>query len=386
MPGRSRTSECVLAVDIGTQSTRAALVDYGGHIVGTATSPIDLFTPRPGWAEQDPAQWWATTLENIATVVSRHPAMDVVAIGVGAQMHGVVALDAEGKSLGGRSAIWSDKRCAEQVGEFQARRDAGSLAALAANRPLPAWAGFKMAWLRQHVPDAYAGAAKLLVVKDFVNQRLCGEMATDHSEASGSFLYDVSTGQWSGELMGALGVERSKLPEIVGSSAVIGGLRSDLAGKTGLLGGTPVVAGSGDMMCQLLGTGLTDSGRVALVAGTASILALAADSPSPDLRVMNLRTASGNWARFGLADAAGVSLAWFVDQFCAGAGEPGRRRAPSTGSPRRRLPSRPGRVGSFSSPTFSASARWGPSGPGLRSSGPLWVISALISSVPCSKG
>ena len=324
MPGRPRTGECVLAVDIGTQSTRAALVDYGGHIVATAASPIDLFAPRPGWAEQDPGQWWATTLENIDTVVGRHPDLEVVAIGVGAQMHGVVALDAEGQALGGRAAIWSDKRCAEQVGEFLARPDAGSLAALAANRPLPAWSGFKMAWLRQHVPDAYTGAAKLLVVKDFVNQRLCGEMATDYSESSGSFLCDASTGRWSEELMDALGVERSKLPEIVNSSAVIGGLRAEVADQTGLLAGTPVVAGSGDMMCQLLGTGLTDSGRVALVAGTASILAQAADSPSLDPRVMNLRTASGNWARFGLADAAGVSFAWFVDQFCGGAGQSGR--------------------------------------------------------------
>jgi xylulokinase len=323
MPARHQAGECVLAVDIGTQSTRAALVEYSGHIVGTAASPIDLFTPRPGWAEQDPGQWWATTLGNIATVVSRHPSVRVVAIGVGAQMHGVVALDAEGKALGGRSAIWSDKRCAEQVTEFLARPDAGSLSALAANRPLPAWAGFKMGWLRRHVPDAYAEAAKLLVVKDFVNQRLCGEMATDHSESSGSFLCDASTGQWSDELMDAVGVERSKLPEIVSSSSVIGRLRRDVAGKTGLLAGTPVVAGSGDMMCQLLGAGLTDIGRVALVAGTASILALASATPSPDPRVMNLRSASGNWARFGIADAAGVSLAWFLDQFGGSAGEPG---------------------------------------------------------------
>jgi xylulokinase len=317
-------TECVLAVDIGTQSTRAALVERSGRIVGSAASPIELFTPRPSWAEQDPDEWWSTTVTNISSVVGRHPDVRIVAIGVGAQMHGVVALDTEGKAMGGRSAIWSDKRCAVQVDEFLRRPDAGALAALAGNRPLPAWAGFKMAWLRHHAPNTYAQADKLLVVKDFVNQRLCGEMATDPSESSGSFLCDASTGQWSGALMDALGVERSKLPEIVSSSSVIGGLGGDVAATTGLAAGTPVVAGSGDMMCQLLAAGLTASGRLALVAGTASILALAAEGPSPDPRVMNLRSASGNWARFGIADAAGVSLRWFMDQFCRNAGEPGR--------------------------------------------------------------
>jgi xylulokinase len=323
---RQKPGECVLAIDIGTQSTRAALVEPSGQVVGTASSSIELFTPRPGWAEQDPEEWWSTTLVNIGTVVGNHPGARVAAIGVGAQMHGLVALDAEGKAIGGRSAIWSDKRCAEQVNEFSRRPDAAALTVLAGNRPLPAWAGFKMAWLRRHVPEAYAGAAKLLVVKDFVNQRLCGEVATDPSESSGSFLCDAATGQWSTPLMDALGVDRSKLPEIVGSSTVIGGVGREVAVRTGVPAGTPVVAGSGDMMCQLLGAGLTTSGRVALVAGTASILAVAAERPSPDLRVMNLRSASGNWARFGIADAGGVSFRWFMDHFCGAAGDPGRPR------------------------------------------------------------
>ena len=315
-------TECVLAVDIGTQSTRAALVDYEGHVISTASSPIELFTPRPGWAEQDPAQWWSTTVDNIATVVGRHPGVAVAAVGVGAQMHGVVAIGAGGDVIGGRAAIWSDKRCADQVREFERRDDASTLAGLAGNRPLPAWAGFKMAWLRRHDPDAYAQSARLLIVKDFVNLCLCGEMATDPSEASGSFLCDAATGQWSPPLMEALGVEQGKLPDIVSSSAVIGGVRGEVAVSTGLRAGTPVVAGSGDMMCQLLGAGLTRSGRVALVAGTASIMSVAADAPSPDPRVMNLRSASGNWARFGIADAAGVSFRWFMDEFC-GPLEPG---------------------------------------------------------------
>ena len=309
-------TECVVAVDIGTQSTRAALVDVAGVVRDAQSSAINLFGPRPGWAEQDPGQWWGTTVANIAAVTGRNPEVDIAAVGVGAQMHSLVAVDKEGRVLGGRSAIWSDKRCAEQVDEFLARPDCEELSVLAGNRPLPAWSGFKMAWLRRYVPDAYDKAHRLLVAKDFINLRLCGEAVTDPSESSGSFLCDASTGQWSDRLVEALGVDRSKLPEIVGSSSVIGKVGKDVAKGTGLPAGSPVVAGSGDMMCQLLGAGLTRSGRVTVVSGTSSIVATAAPQPSPDPRVMNLRLASGDWALFGIGDAAGASFRWFADHLC----------------------------------------------------------------------
>jgi len=318
-------TQYVVAIDVGTQSTRAALVDVEGIIHDVASSPIELYAPRPGWAEQDPEQWWETTVANIAAVIGRHPTATIGAIGVAAQMHSVVALSASGASLTDRAAIWSDKRCLDQVNAFERRADAEELSHLAGNRPLPAWAGFKMGWLRANAPEVYENAESLLVAKDFLNYRLCGEVATDPSEASGSFLCDAASGKWSDVLVDALGVDAAKLPEIVDSWSVIGTVRKDVAGRTGVAEGTPVVAGSGDMMCQLLGSGITKPGRVGLVSGTALIMSLAAESASPDFRIMNLRSASGDWIRFGIEDAAGESLRWFVDTFCP-AGDPGQRR------------------------------------------------------------
>jgi sugar (pentulose or hexulose) kinase len=318
-------AEYVVAIDVGTQSSRAALVDVQGNIHDVASSPIELYTPRPGWAEQDPGQWWETTVANIAAIIGRNRAASIGAIGVAAQMHSVVPLGASGQLLTDRAAIWSDKRCIEQVDAFERRADAEELCQLAGNRALPAWAGFKMGWLRANAPEAYDKAERLLVVKDFLNYRLCGEVATDPSEASGSFLCDASSGEWSDALLEALGLDAAKLPEIVDAWSVIGTVRKDVGRRTGLLEGTPVVAGSGDMMCQLLGSGITKPGRVGLVSGTASIMSLAAESASTDFRIMNLRSASGVWIRFGIEDAAGKSLRWFVDTFCP-ASDPGQRR------------------------------------------------------------
>jgi xylulokinase len=309
--------ECVVAVDIGTQSTRAALVDIRGRIRDIASSPVELYAPRPGWAEQDPEQWWETTVANIAAIMARNPGTRVAALGVSAQMHSLVAVDGSGALVTARSAIWSDKRCLDQVQAALGRPDAAELGRIAGNRPLPAWAGFKMAWLRANEPAAYDRAAYLLVAKDFLNLRLCGRAATDPTEASGTFLCDASSGQWSDPLLAALGVDRAKLPEIADSSAVIGTVGARAAERTGLTAGTPVVAGSGDMLCQLLGSGITRPGRVAVVAGTASIVALAAACATPDARLMNLRSASGGWIHFGISDAAGKAFSWFADQLYA---------------------------------------------------------------------
>jgi xylulokinase len=312
-------AEYVLAIDIGTQSTRAALVDVDGQVRDIVSSPIDLYAPRPGWAEQDPEQWWETTVANVAAVLARVPGARVAAVGVGAQMHSLVAVDASGACLGDRSALWSDKRCLDQVNAFLRRPDAAELCRRAGNLPVPAWAGFKMAWLRENMPDSYAEAARLLVAKDFLNLRLCGVAATDPTEASGTFLCDAATGEWSEDLLAALDVDRAKLPDIADSGSIVGAVQAEVATRTGLLSGTPVVAGSGDMLCQLLGAGITSPGRAAVVAGTASIVAVNASEVATDTRVMNLRSASGGWMHFGISDAAGKAFRWFADELCGAA-------------------------------------------------------------------
>jgi xylulokinase len=307
--------DCVLAIDIGTQSTRAALVTDDGTVADSAASPVELSVPRPGWAEQDPMQWWQTTLANIRAVLARNPSVTVRAVGTGAQMHSTVPVDAAGEPLVASVGLWSDKRPVAQVAAFARRGDADQLIAAAGNVPLPAWAGFKIAWFRDELPGVYERARAFVVAKDFVNLRLCGELATDPSEASGTFLADAATGEWSPALASALGVDPALLPPIAGSGQVIGGVLATVSEDTGLPAGTPVVAGGGDMLCQLLAAGVTRPGRFAEVAGTASIVACYAAAAHPDPRVMSLRTVSGGWANFGIGDAAGSCMRWLAERF-----------------------------------------------------------------------
>lgn len=308
--------EVVLAIDIGTQTTRAALVSAAGDIVDSAGTAIALSTPRPGRAEQNPDEWWTSTVANIRAVLSRNPAVRVEAIGVGAQMHGVVPVGADGDALVDRVGLWNDKRAAEISQRIADSDQAGTLRTIAGNAPTPAWPAMKMRWFAENEPDVFARTSHFLVVKDFIVFRLTGRASTDPTEASGSFLADARTGEWSDVLIEALGVRRSALPPIVASSAVAGHVNDSCSTATGLPSGTPVVAGAGDMLCQLAATGLHRAGRVTEISGTATIIAGYHNSPHPDPRVMNLRSAGDGWVHFGIADAGGVGLRWLADTLC----------------------------------------------------------------------
>src|SRR3990170_1264624 len=179
----------LLAVDLGTESVRAARVSTGGRIVRSARRDYPMHTPQPGWAEQDPTQWWDATAAAIREVLDRsRRAEDVAGIGVCGQMHGPVPVAADGSVLAGPVQLWCDKRAAPLAAAVARRADGGALSALAANPPTPAWMGFKIAWEQRYRSSRHARAWKYLPPKDYLNFRLTGVAATDHSEASGSFL------------------------------------------------------------------------------------------------------------------------------------------------------------------------------------------------------
>ncbi|MFT4038925.1 MAG: FGGY family carbohydrate kinase [Thermomicrobiales bacterium] len=315
--------DAVLAIDIGTQSSRAALLDPEGRLLASAAQPHELAVPRPGWAEQNPEDWWQATIDNIRDALARAPAgTRVAAVAACGQMHGTVPIARDGRLLADEVQLWCDKRAASIADEIAAHYDPAALQRVAGNVPTAAWSGFKIAWMQRRQPELYAAAWQILTPKDFINHRLTGVAATDVSEASGSFLMDPATAQWSPELAELLGLDAAKLPPIHASSAVIGGVSAEAARLTGLTAGTPVVAGSGDMLCQLLGSGVSAPGTACDTSGTASVISFYADAPVADRRLMNLHAAGPHWIAFGILDSGGGSLRWWLDGFGDAASDP----------------------------------------------------------------
>ncbi|MFO1036092.1 MAG: FGGY family carbohydrate kinase [Geminicoccaceae bacterium] len=300
----------LLAVDVGTGSVRAALVDTAGAILAFAQREHEQHTPRPDWSEQSPATWWAGAIACIRQVREAVPDADVAAVAVCGQMHGTVPLDAEGEVLLDRVQLWNDKRAAGLCRSFAERADAASLAERAANPPAPAWIGFKLAWIKANQPDVYARTAVVLTPKDFIVQRLTGVAATDPSEASGSFLVDASTGFYDEELAASLNVDLDKMPRILASEAVVGAVTPEAAGLTGLTVDTPVVAGGGDFIVALLGSGVDRPGTGSDITGTSTLISGIAERPVHAAGVMNLCAATGGWVPFAILDAGGDAVRW----------------------------------------------------------------------------
>ncbi len=310
--------ECLLGIDIGTQSSRAALIDLGGKVIASKSQELELYTPRAGWAEQDPQIWWETTADNIQAVLRQSdiPPKNVLGVGVSGQMHGTVPLGSKGELLSHGVQLWCDKRSASIVDEFKKRPDAASTHLISGSPPAAAWFGFKIKWVQRNEPDLYRKTWKFVVPKDFINFRLTGVASIDYSEASGSFLMDARREAWSEEVIARLDLDLDKLPMLHPASQVIGRVAPEAARATGLVEGTPVVAGGGDMLCALLAAGITQPGSACDITGTASHLSVFTLGPVQDERLMNLHHVMPGWIPFGIIDSTGGTLKWFKDTFC----------------------------------------------------------------------
>lgn len=306
----------LVGIDIGTESSRAAVIDEDGMVVAVASRKQTMETPNPGWAVQTPSLWWDNTLANLRELSKAlgDKVREIAAIGVCGQMHAPVSIDSKGDLIDYPVQLWCDKRQSlgfKGIGEERA----AALFKRTANVPSPAWMGFKIQWIKESLPDVYGRTWKFIGSKDLINYRLTGEIATDPSEASGTYLYNPHREGWDPVLIKELGLDGDKLPSIIDSAEVVGKLKEEISTEVGLPSGIPVVAGGGDMLCTLLGAGITRPGLACDTSGTASIYSTLNPTPIWDPRVHNLRHVIAGWIAFGILDSGGGSFRWFKDQF-----------------------------------------------------------------------
>jgi xylulokinase len=308
------SKEGLIGIDIGTSATKVLVLDASGAIRAKHTAGYPLATPRPGWAEQDPAHWWQAVRGGLEAVRDQiDGSLEVKAIGLSGQMHGLVPLDAADEVI--RPAIlWNDQRTARQCAWIIERAGGlDSLLAMTSNPMLLGYTGGKIIWLREEEPEHYARLARFLNPKDYIRLLLTGEHATDVSEGSGTGLFDVKNRRWSEALLDRLDIPRSMVPKAYESHEITGTLRDGIADQFGLPRGLPVVGGGGDGVIQTTGSGLIDPGTAQTIIGTAGIAASALDhsAPNPEGRLQIFcNNAPGRWHCMGVSMNAGGSFAW----------------------------------------------------------------------------
>src|SRR6478752_5029434 len=216
----------LLGIDIGTSGTKTLVCDEDGKVLATAMAEHPISSPKPGWSEQNPEDWWQATCKATKAVLKKAKAKgaDIKGIGLSGQMHGSVFLGDGDRAL--RPALlWNDQRTAKQCLEIEAK--AGGRAALIELVANPALTGFtapKILWVRQHEPRVYEKTKHILLPKDYIRYRMSGEYATEVSDASGTLLLDVVSRTWSDKLLGLLQIDKALLPRLHESPEVTGTL------------------------------------------------------------------------------------------------------------------------------------------------------------------
>jgi xylulokinase len=307
MVGRPR--RVLLGIDLGTSSVKALLLNEDGYSAGEGSASYPVRSPRPGWAESSPEDWWNAVVEAAKSAVRRH-GTQVTALGLSGQMHGVVLADDRGRPL--RPAVlWADARSGEQLLAYR-ELDEDARRRLA-NPPAVGMAGPSLLWLRDHEPDVYASARWALQPKDWLRLRLTGEVAAESSDASATLLYDLCSDGWDYPVVETLGLDPGLLAPLVASANVAGTLTRKAAGRLGLRAGLPVAAGAADTAAAMLGGGLLRPGTVQLTIGTGGQIVAPKSSPEPDPheRTHLYRAAAPDlWYSMAAIQNAGLALEW----------------------------------------------------------------------------
>lgn len=310
----------MMGIDIGTQSIRVAVADEMGKVIGMRQHSHFIETPKPNWAVQDPASWWKILKEEIPVLLaeSHISKEEIVSIGIDGHMHAAVLVGDNGELLSDKAQLYCDKRNAQIVDDFvKMMEDNETAYELTANVPITNWIGFKLKWVKENEPEIYKKTWKVLTTKDYINYCLTGKAVIDASEASGTYLMDWKTCQWSDVLIDLVGISKEKLPDIYESYEKIGTLTAEAAAALGLSEKTVVAAGCGDTMANLLVAGMLEYGDLVDITGTGSTICLYTNEPIMDKRLMNLRYSAKGWLTFGCLDSSGGAYRWFRDTIAA---------------------------------------------------------------------
>lgn len=303
-----------IGVDLGTSACKFLLVDETGKVCNQVSREYPLSMPHTGWSEQDPSSWWQACLDGIPALLEGFDPAQVQGIGMGGQMHGLVALDAADKVL--RPAIlWNDGRTARQTDYLNKEIGRETLSKYTGNIAFAGFTAPKILWMKENEPELYAAIAKIMLPKDYLVYRMTGVHATDYSDASGMLLLDVEHKCWSKEMCEICGVKEEWLAHLYESWQFVGTLKPDAAAALGLPESVKVCAGAGDNAAAAVGTGTVGKGHCNISLGTSGTVFISSEKFGVDATngLHAFAHADGGWHLMGCMLSAASCNKWWMD-------------------------------------------------------------------------
>ena len=309
----------LLGLDAGNTVIKAALFDAAdGRELALAAQDGHASQPAPGHVERDLDELWANAIAVISAVIAKAgiAAGQIRAIACAGHGNGLYALDRAGKPLLGIQSL--DTRAVGLVGEWAAEGLGARTYPICRQGPWPAQTPTLLAWVKRHRPELYAEIGTVLLCKDFVVGQLTGMRVSETTDMSGCGLLSVPGRRYDPELMElyGLGDAMTMLPELLESADIAGHVTKEVAALTGLVAGTPVVAGLFDVVASALGSGVSDTGQASIIAGSWSINQVVLDAPIDQPPVFMQSSFDRNrWLAIESSATSAANLEWLVHQF-----------------------------------------------------------------------
>jgi xylulokinase len=314
------TGSLVIGIDVGTTNVKASVLDTDtSRVVAHASAEHPLFHPRPGWAEQDPDNYWRAAVSCIRECLDSESSLADRIVGVAfSGLVGVtLPVDVDGVQVS-RAPIWMDGRSDAQCQEIRDKVGEARINLVNGNRVAPWFVEPKALWIKQHQPEVFDRIHQFLSPAGFCTFQLTGEFSMNHGDAGLCYPYDYQLGQWDAELAADIGIPANLYPRLYGSTEVVGRVTDRAARETGLAAGTIVVAGGTDISSAALGCGVTEAGQAYYSMGTGSNLGIMIPTPQrvEEYRILKWPHVLPGLTMFDAPMAfTGASLKWFRDMF-----------------------------------------------------------------------
>ena len=298
----------LLGVDVGTTATKAVLVDQSGHVVSQGRAEYPTHHLQAGWVEQDPEDWWRSFCEAVSQARAAIGPCKISGVLISSQAPTLICVDENGIPL--RNAlIWMDRRAQSQADKIA--KEFPDISQKTGNRADPYYVAAKIKWLIENEAHNYQKSKYFLQIPGYLNFKLTGKFTLDSAHASLLQLRSADNRSWATDVMKFVGVTGDKFPEIGLSSQLCGEV--GVNNQSGIEAGTPVFFGTVDGCSAAVETGVIDSGVVAEMTGTSTVLIMpTTENIFNDVFVSIDHAIADRQLRLGAMVASGASVAWLA--------------------------------------------------------------------------
>ena len=308
----------MLGVDIGTGGCKSTLVDVDGNILSSAYQEYPTFYPQPGWAEQNPNDWYNAFRQTLKQAMSQQSiqAKDITCVCIDGPTHTMILLDKEDNIIP-PVILWTDRRTMPQV-EWLRKNFGKDIFKITYQEPNINWTLPYLLWVKENKPEVWEKFDKLFITKDYIRYKLTEIWATDRADALGTLMYDAVNQKWSEEIRSEiLGISLNKLPPVYSATKVIGKVTRKAARETALAEGTPVIVGSTDQAVEAFGNGAIKEGQGIIKLATAGNVAVVTEKPYPTPGIITYyHLHPKKWYMLSGTTSCAISYRWFRDALC----------------------------------------------------------------------